>query len=176
MKPPRLRYAESLPRNAYRYLNIHDAIQSVIVAAVAGALVLWLVPEPWKTWLLIALPILVVLSLVIEMPFINRLVVKNTSYEVSPTEVCIRKGVLLTRDTVISAAQILNVSVVEGPLLRNLGLAKVQFTSISHVEPLGPVTLDDAHAIRNALLGAYAGASTEDAPAEVAEESSTVDA
>lgn len=155
MTSPRLRYNQSLPANALKYTNIHDAIQGVVLIAVIAGLVWWLVPDPWKMWILIALPALLILSLLIEMPIVNRLAIKNTSYEVSESEVRIRKGVLLTRDTVISAAQILNVSIAEGPILKSFGLAKVNFTSIAHVEPLGPVTLAEANDIRNTILGVY---------------------
>lgn len=165
MTAPRLRYAHSLPAQALKYLNIQSSIQLIIVMGSAAALVSWLVPEPWRTWILIAVPALTVISLLVELPFMNRLEVKHTSYEVSATEVRLRKGVLFTRDTVISAAQILNVSVAEGPLLRRFGLAKVQFTSISHIEPLGPVTLEQANSIRATLLGIYASATTPDSEA-----------
>ncbi len=80
--------------------------------------------------------------------------VANTSYTVTPDYVYIARGWLWRRSTVIATAQILNVEIVQGPLLRAFDAVSVRFTCISEVEGLGPLERDAAERIRATVLRA----------------------
>lgn len=152
-------YASTLPPVALRYLMIRSTIEVLITGVLSCGLALWLVPSGWKLPVLLAMAILIIAGLIIDVPIISRLTMRHTSYHVDTDAVRIRQGFLLSKDTVLSTAHILNISIVEGPLLRRFGLAKVRFTTLNHVEPLGPVERRVALDIRRKALSAYVEAS-----------------
>ena len=154
-------YAATLPPVALRYLAIRSTVEVLMTGVLACGLALWLVPAGWKLPVLVVLAILILIGLVIDVPIVSRLTMRHTSYHVGADAVRIRRGFLLSRDTVLSTAQILNVSIVEGPLLRRFGLAKLKFTTLNHVEPLGPVERGVAMELRRQALSAYVEASAD---------------
>lgn len=151
------RYSESLPPHSLRYLNIRSVLDIMILTVLAVIAIWAFVPTSWRpaAWALLAVS--VALGIAIDLPVVNRLQVRNTSYEVTEDAVRLRRGMLLRRDTVISTAQLLNVTIIDGPLLRRYGLAKVAFTTIAHIEPLGPVTAAEALRLRSRALAGFAG-------------------
>lgn len=153
-------YASTLPPVALHYLTIRSTIEVLMTGALACGLALWLVPGSWRMPTLVIMAILIIAGLIVDVPIVSRLTMHHTSYQVGADAVRIKRGVLLSKDTVLSTAQILNVSIIEGPLLRRFGLAKVRFTTLNHVEPLGPVERGVAVEIRRQALSTYVEAST----------------
>lgn len=147
--------ADRLPEVALRYLHVITGIQAAAIAACGIPLALWLLDDPWNGRVSALIGTLVVVSLILEIALLNRLRVRWTSYEVDRTAVRIRRGRLLKRNMVIPAAQLLNVAIIQGPLLSQWGLAKVTFTCIAHPEQLGPLALKDAEEIRRVALSLY---------------------
>ncbi|MFJ4029715.1 PH domain-containing protein [Paenarthrobacter sp. NPDC089989] len=153
-------YASKLPSAALRYLVIRSTVDVLVIGTFTCILVLMLVPRDWSVPSLAATGILISAGLIIDVPIISRLTMRHTSYEVDSNAVRVKRGILFSKDTVLSTAQILNVSIVEGPLMRRYGLAKVKFITLNHVEPLGPVELAVANEIRRLTLSVYLEAST----------------
>ncbi len=152
-------YARTLPSRALSYLNLRSAVEIVVMAAIAATLVAWFVRERYTAALLAAIALITLAGLLIDLPVVNRLIVRNTSYEVTPSMIRIRRGVWVSKDTVVATAQVLNVTVVEGPLLRRFGFAKLRFATIADVQPLGPLALDEARQLRDLVLdGTRSGA------------------
>lgn len=152
-------YASTLPQVALRYLMIRSTIEVLLTGVLSCGLALWLVPSGWKLPALLVMAILIIAGLIVDVPIVSRLTMRHTSYHVDTDAVRIKQGFLLSKDTVLSTAQILNISIIEGPLLRRFGLAKVRFTTLNHVEPLGPVEHDVALDIRRKALSTYIEAS-----------------
>lgn len=140
-----------LPRGALGYVNIRSLLGVVVLTVVLAVALPIIVPAEWRTMVLVGAGLVVVIGTVIDL-IVNRLAVRATVYGVTPDFVRIRRGVLVTSDTVIPAAQIMNISVIEGPVLRRLGMARLRFTCIAHVEPLGPLSVDEALRVRDVLL------------------------
>ncbi|MFJ5697204.1 PH domain-containing protein [Arthrobacter sp. NPDC093139] len=153
-------YASTLPPAALHYLMIRSTFEVLVTGVVSCGLALWLVPSGWKSPTLIVMAILIIAGLIIDVPIVSRLTTRHTSYHVDADAVRISRGFFLSKDTVLSTAQILNISIIEGPLLRRFGLAKVRFTTLNHVEPLGPVERGVAVDIRRQALATYLEAST----------------
>ena len=151
-------YAMSLPATAFAYLNIRSMLELTAAGAVGAALVAWLAPVAWRPVAYIALTTLLVAGLLIEIPIVNRLQVRSASFEVMEHAVRIRRGILLRRDILIAATQLRNVTITDGPLLRRYGLVKVDFVTIAHFEPLGPVTAEQAARLRSHALASHLGA------------------
>lgn len=149
-------YAHMLPPSALRYLRVRSLVELLIAAPAVALIAFWIVPEEWRLPSLCVVSFLAVVGAAVELPFIDRRIVENTSYEVADGAVRIRRGVLIRRDLVISTAQILNVSIVRGPLLRRFGLAKVSFATIAHSDGLGPVSPPEAERIRQRVLAVFA--------------------
>lgn len=154
-------YASTLPPVALRYLTIRSTVEVLMTGALACGLALWLFPGGWKLPTLVVMAILIIAGLIVDVPIVSRLTMRHTSYHVGADAVRIKRGFLLSKDTVLSTAQILNVSIIEGPLLRRFGLAKVRFTTLNHVEPLGPVERSVAVEIRRQALSTYLEAFTD---------------
>lgn len=146
-------YSNRLPSSALRYVNLRSMVEIAVLAVGVTAAVVLFVPPAWRLAAWIVLAISVMVGAAVDVPIINRLQVRSTSFEVTHDAVYIRRGILLRRDTIISTAQLLNVTVVDGPLLRRYGLVKVAFATIAHVEPLGPLTADHAEQLRSLALG-----------------------
>lgn len=151
------KYATRLPAEALGYLGARSAIEVGVTGLAGAAAIVWLVPDTWRNIAWAILSFLVILGVVVEVPILNRLIVRNTSYEVTGDAVRIHRGMLFRRDIVIATAQLLNVTIVDGPLLRRRGLAKVSFSTIAHVEPLGPVKAQEAERLRRLALALYLG-------------------
>lgn len=147
--------ADRLPEGALKYLHAVTGLQAAAITAGGVPLAIWLLDDPWDVRVAAAVGALVVVSLILELALLNPLRVRWTRYEVDRTAVRIRRGRLLKRHMVIPAAQLLNVTVIQGPLLARWGLAKVTFTCIAHPEQLGPIALEDAEEIRSAALSFY---------------------
>lgn len=144
----------SLAPRALTYLNVRESLTTVVVAVVLCAAVAFLPDPVWRAILWAVVSALTVVSLAIELPWLNRREVANTSYTVTPDYVYIARGWLWRRSTVIATAQILNVEIVQGPLLRAFDAVSVRFTCISEVEGLGPLERDAAERIRATVLRA----------------------
>ncbi|WP_326967155.1 PH domain-containing protein [Arthrobacter sp. CG_A4] len=155
-------YASALPPVALKYLTVRSTVEVLVTGGLACGLALWLVPGDWRLPTLVVMAILIVAGLIVDVPIVSRLTMRYTSYHVGPDAVRIKRGFLLSKDTVLSTAQILNVSIIEGPLLRRFGLAKVRFVTLNHVEPLGPVERSVALEIRRQALSTYLEASPGD--------------
>lgn len=151
----RPQYATALPPIALRYLHVRSLIEISFVILAALAVVLLLLPEAWRGLGAAAVLLSGIVGALVDLPIVNRIIIRNTSYEVVDDLVRIRRGVLVHRDLTISAVQILTVSIVDGPILRRYGLAKVHFTTIAHTDPLGPVTVAEAEALRRRILGDF---------------------
>ena len=148
-------YASTLPPVALQYLMIRSTFEVLMTGVLSCGLALWLAPSGWKLPTLVVMTILIIAGLIIDVPIVSRLTMRHTSYHVDADAVRINRGFLLSKDTVLSTAQILNISIIEGPLLRRFGLAKVRFTTLNHVEPLGPVERGVAVEIRGKALSTY---------------------
>ena len=154
-------YGSTLPPQALKYVNTRAILDVIAVTVVVAALIMWLAPEQWRLPAVVILVLLLIAGLAVDLPFINRLSVRSTSYELDQAAVRIRRGILISRDTVISTAQLLNVTIVQGPLLRRFGLVKIAFTTIANVEPLGPLSADEAESLRVRAL-AWCGGTVDD--------------
>ncbi|MFE4194712.1 PH domain-containing protein [Paenarthrobacter sp. NPDC056912] len=154
-------YASALPPVALRYLMIRSTVEVLTTGTLLCGLVLWLVPGSWSAPSIAVMAILIAAGLIVDVPIVSRLTMRHTSYAVDTDAVRVKRGFLLSKDTVLSTAQILNVAIIEGPLLRRFGLAKVRFTTLNHVEPLGPVERGVAEEIRREALSIYLEASTD---------------
>ncbi|OMH32460.1 hypothetical protein BGP79_07295 [Tersicoccus sp. Bi-70] len=150
-----------MPPVALRYTTIRSLLTVLPVTAVLSAGILLFLPESWRFLVLGILLVVVVVGTVADLCLFNRWSVRNTRYSVDASSVRIRHGRLLVRETTIATAQLLNVTVNEGPLLRHWGLARVTFTCISEVEPLGPLTVAEAESVRSRALSAYLDADDE---------------
>jgi membrane protein YdbS with pleckstrin-like domain len=75
-----------------------------------------------------------------------------TTYSVDASQVQVARGKVFRRVVTISTAQILNIEIRQGPLLRHFGLVKVKFICIADVETLGPVSVTAAEAMRHTIL------------------------
>lgn len=144
----------SLAPRALTYLNVREGLGTVVVT-VALSVATSFIPDPmWRAALWILMAALAVVSLLVELPWLNRKQVEHTSFMVTPDFVYITRGWLWRRSMVISTAQILNVEVVQGPLLRAFDVVSVRFTCISEIEGLGPLERDAAELVRATVLRA----------------------
>lgn len=141
-------YPASLPAAAITYLNVRSVLELATVGIVGVAILLSWVPSGWQPTVVAALLALIVVGGSVEIPVLNRLQVRRTSYEVTEDAVRIRRGMLLRRDVVIATAQLLNVTIIDGPILRRFGLVKIAFVTIANVELLGPIEVGHAHELR----------------------------
>ncbi|MEV5041067.1 PH domain-containing protein [Microbacterium sp. LMI1x-1-1.1] len=145
-----------LAPRALTYLNVREGVTTVLVTTALAVAIAFLPDPGWRTALWVIVGILAVVSLLIELPWLNRKQVENTSYTATADYVYITRGWLWRRTTVIATAQILNVEVVQGPLLRAFDAVSVRFTCISEVEGLGPLEPRAAERIRTTVLQAQA--------------------
>lgn len=152
---------EPLAPRSLAYLNTRDgaitAFATAILAVATGFL-----PDPALRVILWAvLGVLAAVSLLVELPWLNRMQVRRTSYTVTPDFVYITRGWLWQRSIVIATPQVLNVEIVQGPLLRAFDVVSVRFTCLADIEGLGPLTREAAERVRTTVLRSQTDASDE---------------
>jgi uncharacterized protein len=149
--------ADRLPPRAFRYLAVRSLIEVAVGSLVLAAAAAWIPDPAFRSAVLIAIGALALAAVVVEIPLLDRRRVATTRYAVSAELVRVRHGLLIRREVSIATPQILNVEIVDGPLLRAFGLASVRLTTIGGAERLGPLEPDAAGRVRDAVLGAVDG-------------------
>lgn len=141
-------YTERLPPAALSYRTVRSLIDLCVGIGLGLAATFMFVPEWWRPIIFGLLGADLVLALYAYIPVLLRRRVRNTRYAVDALTVRVRRGVLFRREMVISTAQLLSVTIIDGPLLRAFGLVNVLYTTIKMPERLGPVTVVEANALR----------------------------
>ena len=147
---------------ALRYENVSDLLVALIGAPLLAAAAMLIPDAGWRTGALIAIGAFTLLGLAVDLPFVNRWTVRNTSYTVTPEVVFIRRGLLVRRTITLATVQILNVEIVQGPLLRAFDLVKVRFTCIADVEGITGITAEAAREIRDTVLASQSARGDDD--------------
>jgi len=143
---------ERLPGEARSYLNLRTFMDVIVIAgAVLGVSFIFLPLEMRAIALASELLFFAILALY-EFLVINRLRMQYTTYSVDASQVQVARGKVFHRVATISTAQILNMEIRQGPLLRHFGLVKVKFICIADVETLGPVSIAAAEEMRRTIL------------------------
>jgi len=142
----------SLAPRALNYLNVRTGFSTAAAVAVLGGGICFLPDVMWRGILGSVVAALAIISLCVELPWLNRKEVQSCSYTVTPDFVYISRGWLWRRSTTIPTAQILNVEIVQGPLLRMFDVVSVRFTCISEVEALRPLEWSAAELARTTVL------------------------
>ncbi len=144
--------AVTLADAASQYENARTVISATTLTATLAAGAALLVQGQVLVVSLVVLGLLLVATLLVEVLLTNPLLVRSSSYTVSPDFVYITRGVVLRRSSLILRASLVNIETVEGPLLTRFGLAKVRFRGVTTSEVLGPVDAHQVLAIRRILL------------------------
>jgi membrane protein YdbS with pleckstrin-like domain len=145
----------TLPGSAASYWSTHSLIGAVGVLAVVLAVALWaggrdaLEAAAW-----IAVPLVAVLTAV-DVLILNPLRLASWSYTVTPDAVYIARGRFVRTSLVMPTAQVLNVEIAEGPILRAFGMVRVRFVCIGDGPVIGPVRPAEAEALRRRVMGAW---------------------
>lgn len=150
--------SERLAPRAFAYLNAQHALAAVVVGSGMAFGVSFLPDSQLRIVFWIVIGLLVASSLAIELPWLNRVHVRVTSYTVTDSYVYIVRGWLWRRSAIVATSRILNVEISQGPLLRLFGLFSVRLMSIMELEHLGPLERDAAERIRATVLAAQTGA------------------
>ena len=136
-----------LPEAARTYRMIQAVTVAGILTAVAcAAVVLLRLPVP--------LPFVVAvgaLFLTVDLVFIP-LRHHWFRYRVSEDEYFVSRGRFLLTTVTVAVPQILHAEVIQGPVLRQFGLATVRVKMVVGDHELGPVTTQEADAIRGTIL------------------------
>ncbi|MDY0914657.1 PH domain-containing protein [Rathayibacter festucae] len=148
----RHRNSSTLPRTAVRYRDVRSYIETLIGAIVLTGGVFFAVPGYLQPLAMSVLGVLLLLAVTVEIPLMNRALVRSTSYQVDACAVRIRRGLLFQRTVVLSTAQLVAVTLLEGPLLRRFGLVVVVFVCATTSERLGPLGKDEAQRVRAEAL------------------------
>lgn len=141
-----------LAPRALAYLNLRDTIVTIAVATGVAVGIAFVPDDTVRIALWVALAVLTASSLLIELPWLNRMQVRHTSYTVTTEYVYITRGWLWRRTVVIATPQILNVEIVQGPMLRAFDVVSVRFTCIADIERLGPLRREAAEDARLTVL------------------------
>ena len=145
-----------LPPVALRYLTARSAIELAAALLIGVSALIAFVQPPWLTPAVGLLAAAAAGGFTIDFRVINQMRMTYTTYSVSADVVLIGRGRFFRRTTFIPTAQILNVECTHGPLLRAFGLMTVKFVCITEVERLGPLSAQDAEAIRRFVLASHA--------------------
>lgn len=158
-RPPHVlgRGTHRLAPAALRYENIRTVILALVLTPLVAVACLQIPDSGWRIAALIAVGVLTLATFVVDIPFVNRWEYENTTYAVTRDTVFIRRGLLLRRTTTLSTAQILNVEIAQGPLLRAFGLVRVKFACIADVESLTGLSPEAAAEIRDIILDSQNG-------------------
>lgn len=143
---------DALAPNALAYLNLRDAVVTIAVGVGLAVGIAFVPDDTVRVALWVVLTVLMASSLLIELPWLNRMQVRHTSYTVTAEYVYVTRGWLWRRTVVIATPQVLNVEIVQGPLLRAFDVVSVRFTCITDIERLGPLRREAAEAARMTVL------------------------
>lgn len=149
--------AERLPRRALSYLNARDGLGTVILAALLAGAAAFITDPALRTTAWIGVLVLTIAGVLVELPWLNRIQTRATSYTVTTRYIYIVRGRLRRHSVMIATPQVLNVEIVQGPLLRAFGLVSVRFTCITEFERLGPLTPEAAERARAQVLASQTG-------------------
>lgn len=151
------RGAHGLAPGALRYENTKTLILAAVLTPLAVAACFLIPDTTWRFWALVAIGVLTAATVFVDIPFVNRWEIQNTTYTVNSDVVFIRRGLLMQRTTTLSTAQILTVEVAQGPLLRAFKLVRVRFVCIADVEALTGLSAEAAEVIRETILQSQNG-------------------
>lgn len=144
--------ARKLPEQAIRYVNTRSTLEALALTGALVTGVALLMDGRARTVGLVTMGLLLVVGLIVELPLVNRLAVRNTTYTVTSDFVYITYGVLFRKSSFIPTSSIVNIETLEGPLLTRSGLVKVRFRGVTTSEVLGPLEPSDVSEIRETVV------------------------
>ncbi|KJQ52458.1 PH domain-containing protein [Microbacterium sp. SA39] len=137
-----------LPRKAITYARTRTAVESALLATVGTVATAVLAPGDARPFWFGAVGVLVLVIVAVDIPCIDRARILSVSYDVDKGFVRLRRGIVFVEDIVVPIERILNVAIVQGPILRVFGLVRIRFVTISRFDALGPLDLDVALRLR----------------------------
>lgn len=142
-----------LPRRALTYLNLR-AVITWAGTLLAGLVVHLVVPQVIPAWLLAWAAVIATASLIVDVGFVHRWRWRTYRYDLTSDATEIAHGRVFLRERSIPTRRAFGVEVVQGPLLRALGLVELRIVTVVGTHPLGPVPPDEAERIRTVITGA----------------------
>lgn len=134
----------TLPHSAVSYSRTRSGLEALLVVIVAVLVIVTVVPGNVRPISTAAVVGFAGLTAIIDIPFIDPARTRSVSFGLEGDFLRIRHGIFVRQDIVLPTDRILNITVVQGPILRVFGLAKIRFATISHFVPLGPLDVDEA--------------------------------
>ncbi|MBP2436605.1 PH domain-containing protein [Microbacterium amylolyticum] len=151
------RLEHALPPSAVTYGRQVAMISGtpVIMAAVAAGA--WIAPTEHTLLVAVLTAVAAIVVMALDILVINVRLIRSVRYTIDAQSLRIRRGLLIKQEMELPLRHVISVSIVQGPMLRRLGLAKVRFMTIAQPQVLGPVDVLTAEKIRASVVGVSEG-------------------
>lgn len=140
---------KKLPPRAIRIWQISSLFTSLLLVAIP--VVLWFVISAIALWILILAAVLAVLLLLFRLLWLPYAIWKRWRYRISDTDIHLRRGVFVSRETVIPLSRVQHVDTSQGPFLRHFGLSELSISTAATTHNIPNLDTVIAERIRSTI-------------------------
>lgn len=140
---------KKLPPRAIRIWQISSLFTSLLLVAIP--VVLWFVISAIALWILILAAVLAVLIFLFRLLWLPYAIWKRWRYRISDTDIHLRRGVFVSRETVIPLSRVQHVDTSQGPFLRHFGLSELSISTAATTHSIPNLDTVIAERIRSTI-------------------------
>lgn len=140
---------KKLPPRAIRIWQISSLFTSLLLVAIP--VILWFVISALALWILILAAVLAVLILLFRLLWLPYAIWKRWQYRISDTDIHLRRGVFISRETVIPLSRVQHVDTSQGPFLRHFGLSELSISTAATTHSIPNLDAVIAERIRSTI-------------------------
>ncbi len=142
-----------LTKSTLTYLNLATATGAVITTALAWVLALTVIPAPWDLRIGFGVAAFALVTGLVDVFVLNVRERRFFTMRVSEEAVVLHRGRFIETDAAVLRSAVVSVDVVNGPVLRRLGLAKLAINGIGRFPEIPPLLEAQARDVQAVLTG-----------------------
>ncbi|WP_252311842.1 PH domain-containing protein [Sinobaca sp. H24] len=128
--------SQKISKKALSVWRIKGAIEALVYLAFPAALLIFTIRQDWPVWIVsIVLPVIAVFA-IWKAWFFPAMTWKRWRYEVYEKEVELRRGVVITKHTLIPMSRIQHVDTAQGPLYKKYGLSALTISTAAGIHEI----------------------------------------
>ena len=140
---------KKLPPRAIRIWQISSLFTSLVLVAIP--VVLWFLMSAIAIWILVLAAVVAVLLLLFRLLWLPYAIWKRWRYRISDTDIHLRRGVFISRETVIPLSRVQHVDTSQGPFLRHFGLSELSISTAATTHSIPNLDSVIAERIRSTI-------------------------
>ena len=140
---------KKLPPRAIRVWQIGAMFSTLLLLAIPA--VIWFIFRTIALWLLILIISVFVALLLFQVFWFPYAIWKRWRYRITDTDIHLKHGVLISKETVIPLSRVQHVDTRQGPVLRHYGLSELSVSTAATTHSIPALDMVIAERIRSAI-------------------------